>query len=968
MNLALFNTRSICNKTVGVLQLLSDFQTDICCITESWLRKDDKAKFAEMKDLGYSIHSKPRAGRGGGVAILYKNSIKLIPQKTVRYKSFELIESCYKSADGQLIRIATIYRSGTSSSQSANIQLFLEEFENYLSSLIDKAGKPIITGDFNIHIEDPEDSVSQRFTHVLKSNGWMQHVDSVTHKDGGTLDLIITRNDKNGPDSLNVSNFVAVDSGTSSDHQFLAFNCAISPCVASPPDPILYRKINGINISDFAEDILNSKLCDPDCFIDIDNAIKLYDTELNAILDKHAPLKTFLPKPRCEPWWTGDCQEAKTTRRKTERIFEKNKEDIEAKIKFQEASKKAASLINTTRNQYYSKKLEDCKGDSKKTYSIVNKLLDREKVSSSLPSATTPLDIANNFKTFFKDKVETIYQKIETGRSAVCQPSLSSKSYTSSIFAKFESVSDSDLVQIIKDMPSKYCDLDPLPTKILLKCLPELLPLLSFIVNKSLKLGTFPEKLKEALVRPSLKNPDLDSESLSNYRPISNLSFLSKIIEKCVSVQLTKYLEENDLFTEFQSGYRKHHSCETATTKIHSDILVMCDKRSRVVLLILDLSAAFDTVNHTCLLKKLKNMYGIQCLALEWIKSYLTDRSFCVKVKDTKSKQTILEVGVPQGSILGPLLFILYTKDLQEIAINNGLNIHLYADDTQLYCTFDPSDSVQDVEDKIKKCMEEIKAWMLVNFLQLNESKTDVIVISSKHDGSHYPTTTLDFDLTADGKPTKVEATLKSLGVILDNHLTMSDFITQTVQSCNHQIRNLWFIASKISFKLKVQLVHALVLSKLDYCNSILNGITLHDLHRLQKVQNSAVRFIFGRGKRAHVTELLKQVHFLPVDYRIRFKVCLLVYKCINNIAPCYLQDLVTVRHESKNNVRLNNDYFLLQVPSSPSYMSTEKAFVYNAPKVWNCLPYIIRSAETVDKFKTLLKTHYFKSAFALKQ
>ena len=169
---------------------------------------------------------------------------------------------------------------------------------------------------------------------------------------------------------------------------------------------------------------------------------------------------------------------------------------------------------------------------------------------------------------------------------------------------------------------------------------------------------------------------------LSNYRPISNLSFLSKIIEKCVSLQLVKFLEDNSLLSKFQSGYQKHHSCETATTRIHNDILVTIDKRSKVVLLLLDPSAAFDTVNHQRLLKKLQYFYGIKGVTLEWIRSYLQSRSFSVKVKDSCSPETVLEVGVPQGSILGPLLFILYTKDLENIANRHNCKIHLYADDT----------------------------------------------------------------------------------------------------------------------------------------------------------------------------------------------------------------------------------------------------------------------------------------------
>ena len=425
-------------------------------------------------------------------------------------------------------------------------------------------------------------------------------------------------------------------------------------------------------------------------------------------------------------------------------------------------------------------------------------------------------------------------------------------------------------------------------------------------------------------------------------------------------MQLVKFLEDNNLLSKFQSGYRKHHSCETATTRIHNDILVTIDKRSKVVLLLLDLSAAFDTVNHQRLLKKLQFSYGIKGVTLEWIRSYLQSRSFSVKVKDSCSPETVLEVGVPQGSILGPLLFILYTKDLEHIASKYNCKIHLYADDTQLYFTFESGDE-SNLEITLARCMADIKSWMVVNFLQLNPSKTEVIIISSKHDQSSSPT---ELKISNLDNAHVVNQTVKSLGFYLDSSLSMSDQITSVVQACNIQIRNLWFIASKLTYDLKIQLVHALVLSRLDYCNSMYHGISLKDLGRLQKVQNSAVRFIFGRGKRAHTTQLLKKVHFLPVKFRIDFKIALLTYKCLNNLAPEYLKELVVPRKQSVKSVRLDDDYFILDYPACPNYLSTYKAFTYSSAKVFNSLPYHIRSAESLLLFKSKLKTYFYTLAF----
>ena len=505
--------------------------------------------------------------------------------------------------------------------------------------------------------------------------------------------------------------------------------------------------------------------------------------------------------------------------------------------------------------------------------------------------------------------------------------------------SSFKPVTNNELLETIKNMSSKHCDLDPVPTKLVMNCLPELLPLISHIVNKSLQTGVFPDELKAALVNPAIKGEDLDREVFNNFRPINNLSFLSKVLEKCGEKQLTAYLEENSLISKFQSGYRRFHSCETATTRIHNDILVMCDKTSKVVLLLLDLSAAFDTVNHKLLLNKLKDNYGINGIVLKWLTSYLTNRSCSVKVHTSRSGKCNFTIGVPQGSILGPILFILYTKELENIAKQFGFNIHIYADDTQLYFTFDSNDQ-EKAESRAMACMEAIKQWMILNFLKLNDSKTDILIISPKSDPSPIPTS---FQAVHGCKPLDVETYVKSLGVRLDDKLTMSNFVSATIAACNIKLRNLWNVATKLPFKLKVQLAHSMILFKLDYCNSVLYGITEKDLLRLQKIQNSAVRFIFSRGKRSHVSNLLKSVHFLPIRFRIMYKINTLVYKCINNIAPAYLQELIKIRAPNSHDIRIDNDFFILESPPHPTFTSTNKAFSYCGPLLWNQLPYDLR-------------------------
>uniref|UniRef100_A0A3B3DTT0 Reverse transcriptase domain-containing protein n=1 Tax=Oryzias melastigma TaxID=30732 RepID=A0A3B3DTT0_ORYME len=286
------------------------------------------------------------------------------------------------------------------------------------------------------------------------------------------------------------------------------------------------------------------------------------------------------------------------------------------------------------------------------------------------------------------------------------------------------------LRQVISQMKTKTCSLDPIPTSlfksVFTSCEDELLS----ILNWSLQTGIFPASLKTAMVRPILKKSCLDVSNLNNYRPVSNLSFLAKILEKLVFIQLNDFISGNNILEKFQSGFRAHHSTEMALVRVLNDLRSNADMRKVSVLVLLDLSAAFDTVDHPILLSRLHGMVGITGTALNWFKSYLTDRDFIVKLNDFSSEKHRLTCGVPQGSILGPTLFNLYMLPLGDVIRRHGINFHSYADDTQLYVAMSPDD--MGPMDSLLNCILDIKKWMGENFLQLNQDKTEVLVIGSE--------------------------------------------------------------------------------------------------------------------------------------------------------------------------------------------------------------------------------------------
>ena len=570
-------------------------------------------------------------------------------------------------------------------------------------------------------------------------------------------------------------------------------------------------------------------------------------------------------------------------------------------------------------------------------------------------------EAADKFGAYFKSKIENIYEMIKDEKALNGSvPDLSEENiFKGESFSSFKKVSDEDLTAIITSMSKKHCDLDPIPTRTLVGLLPQLLPIISDIVNGSLQEGRFPDMLKQSLVRPSFKKKD-SPEDMKNYRPVSNLSFISKVIEKCAATQLTEHLEQNNLFPGVQSAYRTHHSTETALVKVVNDLLLITDKKSKAILVLLDLSAAFDTINHGILLGKLKKNYGVTGTALSWFESYLTDRRASVKVGNSVSSPLPITIGVPQGSILGPLLFVLYTKELESIAKHYGLLVELYADDTQLYVSF-TNNKLSDLEKKLQECLNHIKVWMADNFLRLNPSKTEFLVLRNKNDKEANPEAIYALD---DQEPSVPAPLVRNLGVFLDPELSLTGNVSKTVRACNLCLMNLWKIGNTLTIDLKVKLVNTLIHSRLDYCNSLLAGASVKDLGRLQKVQNAATRFITGRRSLHSTSDIRRQLHFLPVKERINYKLCLLTYKALNGLAPKYLSKLVQPRKQNPNyNFRLDADRTYLQKKRS-EYCANKGAFSVAAPEVWNTLPQLLRETTSVLSFKANLKTHFFKKAY----
>ena len=382
------------------------------------------------------------------------------------------------------------------------------------------------------------------------------------------------------------------------------------------------------------------------------------------------------------------------------------------------------------------------------------------------------------------------------------------------------------------------------------------------------------------------------------------------------------------------------------------------DSKYITLLSLLDLSAAFDTIDHSILLTRMEKTFGIKGTALAWFESYLTGRTQYVKIGNSRSEDVPLQFGVPQGSVLGPILFTMYIKPLSSIIQKHLIIYHFYADDSQLY--------KHEIPEKLallisitENCISDVKSWMTTNKLKFNDIKTEFILFRNIWSLKDDIVASLNINNTI----VTSSHSVRNLGVMFDTDLSMTTHVDEVCKTLLFQLRKISSIRNYLTQSVTQTLVSSLILSRLDYCNSLLSGITGENLSKLQHIQNHAARVIKRIKKSDHITPILIELHWLPVCERIDYKIALMCFKCLNGIAPSYLRDLVKV-YSPNRSLRSAMDATVLVKPS-PNYSSIgERAFTFYGPKVWNSLPSSIRNLKNIDTFKRHLKTFLFRRAY----
>jgi len=468
---------------------------------------------------------------------------------------------------------------------------------------------------------------------------------------------------------------------------------------------------------------------------------------------------------------------------------------------------------------------------------------------------------------------------------------------------------------------------------------------LSYIINLSLTKAIVPSDFKMARVVPLFKKGSRSCEG--NYRPVSILPVISKIFEKVVYKQFYKYLSDNDVIYKFQSGFRSSFSTDTALTYMCDKIRFDMDKGLYTGLVLLDLQKAFDTVDHQILLKKLSAV-GANNFVVNWFSSYISERQQVVQVNGSLSTPMSTSCGVPQGSILGPLLFLIYVNDMSKAT---SCDLYLYADDSALLVS---GCNVNEIEEKLSLELENVKMWLEENKLSLHLGKTESILFGSKKKLKKVST----LDVKCNGVTLVSKSNVKYLGATLDQDLGGTSMGLSAVKKINSGLKFLYRKAEFLKSKERKLICTALLQSKFDYgCNMWFRCVGKSIRDKLQTAQNKIIRYILDYEYRQHLDcRDFKKVNFLNVQNRIDYLSLNMMYKIFNNTAPSYMSDYIprfAQSHCTRNSV---NSFEILHVKTHGS-----RSFKFNGVKLWNSLPNYIKCAENKDTFKYKCKQYLTK-------
>ena len=965
------NARSLVKHINEFTATLSDLPSlfDVITVEETWL-SDTLMPLVTLNGYTFIAKHKSKCKEGGGLGIYIKNGIKFkersdlsCPKDLEDIFDYLFIEINQKPPLKNTI-IGVLYRPPGGDT----INTVTDHLKSMLPKIVKENKSIILTSDMNINLlKCAQHKPTTYYYDTLLSNGFTPNITvltRVTHHTATLIDHLFT-NEKS-PDH----SFAGTITSSMTDHYFNFVFLKNSKSVQYPKT-VTYRPFTDKNISKFDEKLKStdfSELYAVNCPSEAyDKLINRYDTLLDEIIpEKTAKFNKY--KHSFNPWITKGIRLSIKHRDKLHTKIKKSKTEKERnkhEQTYNEYRTFLNKIIKTAKRQHDKERFKKCKNDSKSLWLNINSILGKSHNKKDAPleindetgaTLANLKDIANGFNKYYVNVGPELARKI--GPTNIDYKKHMKTAPPNRSFYLYPTANEEieNIIKILK--PKTSSGHDNISPKTLKKLYTGLVSPCVYIINLSLNTGIVPEAMKLAKVVPIFKNSGINT-IMKNYRPVSLLPVLSKVLERIVYNRLFHYLMKHKIFSASQYGFQPNRSTEHAILELQDRIMKIMNKKECCVGVFMDLSKAFDTLDHKILLDKLYH-YGIRGVAHDWFRNYLSNRKQYVHINGTSSGQLPISCGVPQGSILGPLLFLVYVNDLATVS-EHALTI-LFADDTNLIYN---GKTYNELKILIKNDLSKISDWFKANKLALNESKTKYMIF---HTSYNKPPTS--FQIILNNIELERVENSKFLGVIIQENLmwnTHINYICNKVSKATAILAKLKHYLPKYVLKI---IYNSLALSNMTYAlsawgaapKSPIDRLHRSAIDRMHKLHKKGIRHICNSKYNAHTVPLFKKENVLQFQDLYKLQCIKIMHKKIHNTLHSYHTSQLTTYFEiTQTNTRIQDDV-CLEMPINTLFKIN--SINHKVGSSWNELSLDIRK-HALKSIRTL--TQHVKKSYLSK-
>lgn len=922
-SVAFLNTRSLIPHFSDLKEHVTQNCYDVIGVSETWLRPEVPDNIININ--GYNVVRRDRHARGGGVALYIRSNFKF----SVRFSSSEIyLEEIWVELETFRNKyiVGVFYRP-----PKGGVPEFLNILEQRLSDF--QPHEIICGGDINLDLLNFDSKYTHTFYDYIDSLNLQQIVKEptrVTNTCVSLLDVILVSNDKNNFESG------VKDTGIS-DHFLTFYNFQHNE--ENITKKFKFRNLKGID-RDLLHNFLNMTPFEDIVYLgNVNLKVAALNDYLINIFNVLAPITQVTSKNKNPPWLTYTIKSMIRLKNKAYSKYKNTKSDADWDF-YKQIKNRTNIAIRQEKKQYLQNTIDNEVNNTRSFWSKINRLnIHSTESLNQLPKNLRDPDQINQHLLALSSN----HNPVDPDLIAFYNNNLKFEITTP---FQFYTVSVSVIREYLFEIKSLATGADQINLDMILLCIDRIVPFITNIVNSCLLENIFPDAWKISKILPLPKRQNI--EDYNDIRPISILPVLSKVIEKVMNVQIREFLNAHNILPNCQSGFRPGYSCATALLSITDDIIEAADKGLATILVLIDYSKAFDRLNHDLLISIL-HYIGFDMSAITLMISYLSNRMQFVETCDGVSSVSSQNCGVPQGSILGPLLFCIYTCNI--ISCINYCKVHLYADDTQLYISFPPENFLT-AQDKINEDLSHLIDFSNKHKLHINASKTTFIVFGKNHESI-----SSNVKIKIDTDEISVSHSCRNLGLYFDSSLRFKPHVNKCIKAAYANLKKIFPHRHILTKSQKIQLTDSLVLSHFNFADVVYGPcLDTIDKIRIQRVQKSCLRFIYGIRRREPVSHKLREAKWLSMEDRRKLHAATLFHSIIIFNRPSYLTNKIRYRTDV-HALNLRYRGYISPPPHSTTFY--ERSFSYNIYMLYNGISEQFK-ALSVGAFKIKFKKFLF--------